>query len=329
MKNIFAALLITALYLTNATFAQSVHQSSTGYTPQRVFDAKTKKFSDFEAMLADLARAEIVLVGEQHDDPATHRLERAILEGLARRQRPVILALEMFERDVQKPLDDYLAGKLTEPEFLKVSRPWPRYATDYRPLVEMAKAHKWRVIAGNVPRKYAAQVSRNGLASIETLPAEERKLIAAQNSCPPDDYFKRFTEVMTQHPGADDKKPAKEPTKEELEKQRVMVEKFYQAQCVKDETMAESIAAAYNEASTPKPVIVHYNGAFHSDFKLGTAARAKQRLPKAVHKVVSIVPLDNLDNINTDEYRKRGDYIVFTIKPPQPVKTETKTEAKQ
>ncbi len=328
MRKIFASLTITILCLASTAFAQSVHQNSSGYTPERVFDTKEKKFSDFEAMLADLARAEVVFVGEQHDDPATHRLERAILEGLARRQRPVILALEMFERDTQKPLDDYLAGKLTEEEFLKVSRPWPRYATDYRPLIEMAKAHQWRVVAGNVPRKYASQVSRNGLAVLDTLPAEERKLIAVQNSCPPDDYFKRFTEVMTQHPGADDKKPAKEPTKEELEKQRAMVEKFYQAQCVKDETMAESIAAAYNEAHTPKPVIVHYNGAFHSDFKLGAAARAKQRLPKAIHKVVSIVPLDNLDAINVDEYRKRGDYIVFTIKPAKPAKAETKTETK-
>lgn len=328
MRKFFASLMITILYASSAAFAQSVHQNSTGYTPQRVFDAKTKKFSDFETMLADLAHAEVVLVGEQHDDPATHRLERAILEGLARRQRPVILALEMFERDVQKPLDDYLAGKLTEQEFLKVSRPWPRYASDYRPLVEMAKAHQWRVVAGNVPRKYASQVSRNGLAILDSLPAEERKLIAAQNNCPQDDYFKRFTEVMTQHPGADDKKPTKEPTKEELEKQRVMVEKFYQAQCIKDETMAESIANAYNEAPTPKPIIVHYNGAFHSDFKLGTAARAKQRLPNANHKVISIVPLDNLDNINVDEYRKRGDYIVFTIKAPQPVKAETKPETK-
>jgi uncharacterized iron-regulated protein len=139
-----------------------------------------------------------------------------------------------------------------------------------------------------------------------------------------DDYFKRFTEAMTQHPGPNDKKPEKQPTKEETEKERAMVEKFYQAQCIKDETMAESIAKAYTESSAPKPLIVHYNGAFHSDYHLGTAARAKQRLPKANLKVVTIVQLDSLDTINVDEYRKRGDYIVFTIKPPKPAKAEIK-----
>ena len=32
--------------------------------------------------------ADVVFVGEQHDDPNTHRLELAVLEGLARRARP-------------------------------------------------------------------------------------------------------------------------------------------------------------------------------------------------------------------------------------------------
>jgi uncharacterized iron-regulated protein len=155
------------------------------------------------------------------------------------------------------------------------------------------------------------------------LPAEERKFIAAQNQCPFDDYFKRFTEAMTQHPGANSK-PDKQPTKEEAEKERAMVERFYFAQCIKDETMAESIAKAYNESPAPKPLIVHYNGAFHSDYRLGTAARAKQRLPKANLKVISFVPVDNLDTINVDEYRKRGDYIVFTLKPAKPAKAENK-----
>ena len=51
------------------------------YVPQRVFDTRQKGYGDFESMLADLARADAVFVGEQHDDPNTHRLELAILEG--------------------------------------------------------------------------------------------------------------------------------------------------------------------------------------------------------------------------------------------------------
>ena len=139
------------------------------YVPERVYDSRHKSLTDFEAMLADLARADVVLVGEQHDDPNTHRLETAILDGLQRRGVSATVSLEMFERDVQEQLDGYLSGKLGEEAFLAESRPWPRYTTDYKPLVEFAKAHGWGVIAANVPRRHASAVAKSGLAAIESL----------------------------------------------------------------------------------------------------------------------------------------------------------------
>ena len=99
-----------------------------------------------------------------------------------------------------------------------------------------------------------------------------------------------------------------------------MIERMYQSQCVKDETMAESIANAVQAA--PNALVIHYNGAFHSDFRLGTAARTKQRLPKANIKIVSALPVETLDSISVDKDRKRGDYLLFTLKP---VKKETKS----
>ena len=56
---------------------------SSVYVPQRVYDTQRKAFTDFETMEAALARADVVLLGEQHDDANTHRLETAVLEGLA------------------------------------------------------------------------------------------------------------------------------------------------------------------------------------------------------------------------------------------------------
>src|SRR6516165_5219974 len=82
-------------------------QSTWSYVPQRVYDTRQKSFSDFESMVADLARADVVFLGEQHDDPNTHRLELAVLEGLTHRRVPLVVALEMFERDAQPALDQY------------------------------------------------------------------------------------------------------------------------------------------------------------------------------------------------------------------------------
>src|SRR3954465_4551582 len=125
---------------------QAAPLPATSYVPERVYDTRQKAFMDFESMLADLARADAVFVGEQHEEASTHALELAILEGLTRRHVPVVLAMEMFERDVQPAIDRYLSGEIDEDAFLKESRPWPRYAIDYRPLIEFARAHKIPVI---------------------------------------------------------------------------------------------------------------------------------------------------------------------------------------
>ena len=172
-----------------------------GYTPHRVYDSQHKRWTDFESMAAELAKMDVIFVGEQHDDPSTHRMEAALLEAIARRRGNIVVSLEMFERDVQPALDAYLAGTIDEPTFLKMSRPWPNYATDYRPLVEFAKAHGYRVIAANIPRKMASAASMKGLEAVSGLTDSTRRWAAADFSCPKDDYFTRFGVTMKEQIG--------------------------------------------------------------------------------------------------------------------------------
>jgi uncharacterized iron-regulated protein len=275
------------------------------YVPQRVYDTRANTFTDFEAMVADLARADVVLVGEQHDDPNTHRLELAMLDGLLRRKVPVTVSLEMFERDAQAPLDAYLAGTMSEDEFLKGARPWPRYATDYRPLVEMAKAQRWSVLASNVPRRIASEVSKGGQAALDAKTGSERALFARELQCPRDAYFERFATQMSSHPmPGQEEKAAAETT-----------ERYYWSQCLKDETMAESIAAAFRAQPRRAGTIVHYNGSFHSDFRHGVAQRVIRRLPGRRVAVVSILPAADLDTAApAEDDVKRADYLIYTIK---------------
>jgi len=256
-------------------------------------------------MAEALARYDAVFVGEQHDDPATHRLEQAILEGMLRRRRPVVVALEMFERDVQPVLDQYLAGTITEEQFLKDSRPWPRYATDYRPIVEFARAHHLPVIGSDVPRRIAADVSKNGISAVDGL-GPDRKLAARELQCPTNgDYYERFLRAMGGHPPSDDPKGA------DIQQRN---DRFYLAQCLKDETMGESIADAFMKTSQ-HVTVVHFNGAFHSDYAEGTAASARRRMPGRRIAVVSVVPVDDLDQKRPDEDDlKVGDCLVVTLK---------------
>lgn len=289
--------------------------AQSAYVPERVFHSGQKSFTDFEVMLADVAKADVVLVGEQHDDPNTHQLELALLQGLARRRTGrVIVSLEMFERDVQEPLDHFQMGHMDEGEFLRSSRPWPNYAKDYKPLVEFARTKEWPVIAANVPRSFASDVSKSGLDALKAKAGDEVHWFAKDLKCPfGDDYFDRFAEAMGQHPGKDDK--SKTASAKEADRQRL--ERYYQAQCLKDETMGESIARAFEIASVggQKPLVVHFNGAFHTDFTLGTAERARRRLPGKRVVVLSVLPVESLDTLAPDKAeRKRADYLVYTTK---------------
>ena len=258
----------------------------------RVHESASRSTVAFGEMVKTAAKADIVFFGEQHDDPETHFAEFALLEGIGRLRRNVVLSLEMFERDVQPMLDDYLAGRMSEKEFLAKSRPWDRYANDYRPLVLLARARGWPVVAANVPRPIASAVGRKGLTAIDSFP---RAHVAHDNDCPHDRYYELFAEQMKGHTMPD----------------TGMVERFYDAQCVKDETMGESIARAVAKAGDDA-IVVHFDGAFHSDYGLGTVARALRRAPKARRVIISAVPVVDPSAANVTEFAPRADFVVIT-----------------
>lgn len=304
LKSIF--LIVTAVSCLAAALA-----NGQSYVPNRVYDTHHRRFIDFESMLASASTADVLFLGERHDDPGTHRLEAAALEGLARRRGNLVLALEMFERDVQPLLDNYLSGRASETDFLAGSRPWPAYAADYRAMVELARTSQWPVIAGGVPRRLASLVSRRGLKVIlDSISATDRGFTAHDVICPRDDYFARFAKTMADMPSH-----SGDSTKESAAEKAATIERVYQAQCIKDETMGESVAKAYT-AAPPGALVVHVNGAFHSDYGLGTVERVKRRLTGKRVAVVSFVPVKDLDKVDERPDHTLADFIVFTLAPP-------------
>jgi uncharacterized iron-regulated protein len=258
----------------------------------RVHESAANRSVPFGEMVAAAAKADIVFFGEQHDDPETHFAEFALLEGIGQLRKNVVLSLEMFERDVQPVLDDYLVGRMSEKDFLAKSRPWDRYATDYRPLVVLARARGWPVVASNVPRPIASAVGRKGLTAIDSFP---RTHAARDNDCPNDRYYELFAEQMKGHAMPD----------------TGMVGRFYAAQCVKDETMGESIAQALTKAGKDA-IVVHFDGSFHSDYGLGTVARALRRAPKAKRVIITAVPVAEPSTASVTDLAPRADFVIFT-----------------
>ena len=278
----------------------------------RAVDVTSKQDIDFAALIKRLTDVDVVFFGENHDDPETHRVELALLDAISRTGRPVILSLEMFERDAQPLLNEYLAGRIRESDFLAKSRPWDRYITDYRPMVELAKAEGWPVIASNIPRPLASAVGRKALAALDTLTPLERTWAARDIKCPEDAYRARFMETMRGH-GSGDAAPQPGDTLP-----TAVANRFYLAQCVKDETMAESIVESRN-GRPPDAIVVHYDGAFHSDYRQGTVDRVKRRAPALRLAVITAVPVLDPSTATLADNAGRADFIIFTKRiPPKP-----------
>lgn len=157
----------------------------------RVFDGEGNP-SSIEAIVEAMAEADVLYIGETHDDPVAHHLQRELLERAftALHQRGVVLSMEMFTRDVQRVVDEYLAGLITESHFTGASSPWINYGTDYRPLVEFARIHSIPVVAANAPRRYVNRVTRLGPESLYDLPDYTRESMAPLPYAPASDRYR-------------------------------------------------------------------------------------------------------------------------------------------
>lgn len=234
----------------------------------KFYNKNSKKVSPKD-LIRDLAGYDVVLIGEHHDNSINHWLEKRITEALFEKKKgQVILGAEMFERDNQPALDSYLAGKIEAKNLKDSVRLWKNYETDYRPLLDFAKEKKLSFIATNVPRKYASQTSKNGIASLDDLPENEKKYIA-----------KLPIEVTLETPGY---KEMKSLMGDHVDEMKLM--NFVSAQAVKDATMAESIFLNLRPGTT----FIHYNGDYHSKQYGGIYWYLKKKKPNLKIAVISV-----------------------------------------
>ncbi|WP_420456139.1 ChaN family lipoprotein [Rubrivirga sp.] len=237
-----------------------------------VLDANGQS-TTLDAVVEAAATADVVFLGEQHDDSTGHAVQRQILQALVALDRPVVLALEMVETDVQTVLDEYLAGLVRERDWLAAGRPWSNYDADYRPLVETMRAQGRPVVAANAPARYVSLVSRRGgLAVLDSLSEEARAWLPPTVAPPSDALAANFTDLMGGMPhGAG-------PT----------VEGMLAAQNLRDATMAWRIAETLD--AHPGALVVHLNGSFHSQGRLGIPEHLARLAPDARVVVVTMAP---------------------------------------
>jgi uncharacterized iron-regulated protein len=273
-------------------------QTNIGEANYRIYD-KQGNASSLEKIIESLKDVDVVFLGENHDDAAAHYLQNEIFRRAFEkhgRERAVALSLEMFERDVQTVVDEYLQDLISENHFLLSARAWGNYKTDYKPLVDFAKTNKLAVIAANAPRRYVNMVSRSGRESLNRLsPAAKRWLAPLPYGESSDAYARKFSALMGQT--SDSTTPVKHSP-------------MLNAQALWDATMAFSIFEYLKRAKNP--LVVHLNGAFHTENRLGTPEHLLKYSPKTKFLVVTMRYEENFANFDKTKHADLGDFVILT-----------------
>ena len=190
--------------------------------------------------------SDLIFFGEIHNSAIAHWLQHELVKDLsADTLRTTHIGMEMFEADQQLLIDEYFGGQIAQSSFENEARLWDNYQTDYKPVVEFARENGLRLVATNIPRRYATSVYRQGPDVLESLSSYSKQWIAplpveVDKELP---GYKNIAQAAHGHGG----------------------DNLVYAQAVKDATMAHFILLNMGAGDR----MIHLNGSYHSNNREG------------------------------------------------------------
>jgi uncharacterized iron-regulated protein len=344
----FVPILLLAALAAQPALAAGQFMTQAPAQHYRAFDRQGRA-ANVEQVVEALAGADVLFIGETHDDAIAHLLEVELLRRADERYgaqasgrgRTVALSLEMFEADVQTVLDEYSAGLISERHFLLSSRPWGNYETDYRPLVEYARGRALPVIAANAPARYVNRVSNRGPASLTALSAAARAWLPPVPYAPASEaYAVKFRSFLSGEsaraasphaPAANQPGvaagPARQPAPPAAPQQpppaRINPHAappprgahgagsfLLDAQNLRDASMGYRVAEFLSR--NPGALVVHVNGRFHSESRLGAPEHLVRYRPGARAVVVTILRGEGFPAFDAARHAGLGDFVILT-----------------
>ncbi|MEE2906973.1 MAG: ChaN family lipoprotein [Planctomycetota bacterium] len=234
----------------------------------------------WDELIEHLDNADVVVLGELHDDHTGHLVQRAVVEDVSARRPGTVLAMEMLERDEQPVLDDYREGVISADTFTKLtfSESWAgqgSWDAWYLPIIDAAHEHDAVVIAANAPRRYVTLARTDGFERLKQLPDDRRRFVEWPDPPLEGAYRDRFMKLMS------------DGGEHEIDAE--VADAFFRAQQTWDATMAGSVAA-HRPAEGGASILML--GRFHSDHEGGTVVLLRRLLPDAEIVVISVGPPD-------------------------------------
>ncbi len=228
--------------------------------PEEILKLPEGDFIASAQLLNDLSTKRVIFVGESHDQIEHHRIQVRMIHDLVAKGKDVVIGMEMFERSQQPTLDRWSQGLLTEEAFLKEVRWDTTWGVDYglyKDILDEAKNRHLKVLGLNVPRDWVRAVAENGM---QGLSPEDRKLL------PEMDVKNRqhrayIVSIFRGH----EKGSARD------------FENFYEAQCLWDEGMAESLSEFLKSPKAEGKTVLVFAGSGHVVFGFGIPNRLYRR----------------------------------------------------
>jgi len=254
----------------------------------RIIDLHNGKSISFDELMDDLQKADLIFVGEVHDNPEHHLIEVQILQALTARYGPLSVAMEFFDTTQQPALDRYMKEEISETRFLEDvnwAKTWSFPYHFYRPLVFSAKEMGNRLVGINLPASIVRKVARSG---IDSLTPEERGHAAEEIDLNNEAHRQYLHEVFKDHQHG------------ELQN----FDYFYQAQCVWEDTMARN-TARYLKEDQRRMVVFSGNG--HIIERFGIPNRVLRRIPGKTATLL-LYPLTERQILN----KNMADYVWLT-----------------
>jgi len=249
-----------------------------------IYNSKGDEAS-FEKMLKMAREKSYIFFGEYHNNPIAHWLQFELTKSMFElKKNDLVLGAEMFESDNQYIIDEYLAGMISEKSFSEEVRLWPNYNTDYKPLLEFAKANKLPFIATNIPRRYASMVFKKGLESLNNLSDLAKSYIVPLTSFQFDSTVTCYKDLMQGDHGGFN---------------------MANAQAIKDATMAYFI----EKNMTTDGTFLHFNGAYHSDNYQGIIHYLKKNVDLSEIMTISTVTQEDVSALH-DDNKNIADFII-------------------
>jgi uncharacterized iron-regulated protein len=205
-----------------------------------------------------LAHRNVVLLGESHANVEDHRWQLQVIAALLGQRSDLVLGFEMFPRRVQPVLDRWVAGELSQAQFLEASewrQVWRFDPELYLPIFHFARMNRVKMLALNVDEALVHRISAEGWQSV---PPAEREGLADPAPAEPD-YVAELRQVFEGHA-----EQGKEPPPFDAAR----FQRFVEAQLTWDAAMAQALVAGRKQTATP-PLMIGVVGEGHVENRYG------------------------------------------------------------